>query len=444
MNNQRENPSTARSFYCESSGHHSGNKGDIAMLKSLIGILEENYPGSRYYIPLECDPSYFNQADVKSFVPLEDYVFADNIGPPSFMLFRPLAQAGRWFYRLVKLIRIILAARKISKSALSQSLPPEVMENLRAMKNSQVVFVSGGGCLNDIWKVAVFIRAGLVPLLARVMKKPVILTGCGFGPLKNRWLHLWLRFCLKKVHYIGVRDGLTSPAILRQLMVPSEKIKITGDDAFPMVADAGREEIRKHFGMEPERLVIGFNARLKSYNQDAQHYFQNLLEIIKTVASQLQAVVLFIASDFGPSRYNDLATARHAQELLGESVEFKYLDEPVEPERIKSLAAACDLVLAQSYHVLVFALSAQVPAIGLYHSEYYAGKTQGLFQFVGLENNALGLENLSVEQAARKILTIYRDQNCKIQLQAANEKWHRLHKDWENNIVSVIENTPSN
>ncbi|HNZ41404.1 MAG TPA: hypothetical protein PKJ65_05915, partial [Clostridia bacterium] len=62
-------------FYLENGGHHKGNKGDMAILISLIREFEEIWPGSTYFIPLP-DPGVdvSSKPQLHFIIPLEDYV----------------------------------------------------------------------------------------------------------------------------------------------------------------------------------------------------------------------------------------------------------------------------------------------------------------------------------------------------------------------------------
>ena len=77
--------SHTKSFYIESSCHHTCNKGDVAMLKSLVKMLESHYPNSHYYIPADrFFKSSLGDVDVNVTKPLERDIFADLGQYPSF------------------------------------------------------------------------------------------------------------------------------------------------------------------------------------------------------------------------------------------------------------------------------------------------------------------------------------------------------------------------
>jgi len=284
-----------KSFYFECSGHHMGNKGEVAMLKCLINMLEKHYPESRYCVPIaKFSEEDFDQLDVRSMEPLEDYILAQG-------QYKPLSPVTKMVWSLfIKLKRafrvaaVILAAYRMRKSSQRPRENSAPYQNLWTMKSAEAVIISGGGYINDIWAIPSAIRCGLVPFLGRIFCKPVVFSGHGIGPLQKGWLKLWLRFCLKEVKFFGLREGSQSPKILKELAVPSYKIMVTGDDSFGLRSMYTRGQVRQRLGIEKDKVVIGLNIRLHGYNQNVENYIDKIADIIKRSTLRLNACVLFI------------------------------------------------------------------------------------------------------------------------------------------------------
>lgn len=292
--------------------------------------------------------------------------------------------------------------------------------------------------MNDLWAVPAALRCGLLSLIGSILAKKVIFSGHGIGPLKKRWLRKWLGFSLKNAAIFGVREGIYSPALLRGLGISDDKIFVTGDDAFEIRISEDREALKKQLKIEDDRIVIGVNIRLKSYNKDAEKYYDVAIEALKRASTKLNAQIVFICSDFTDSSANDVNTGRKLKKIIGEDIDYSMIEQPLEPEQIKAIVSLCSIVLAQSYHVLVFALSSFVPAIGIYNCEYYKNKTKGLFDFSKSLNGAVDLTRIRVDELSEKIVDFCQNQAHRSKLTKDIQEWEKLRENWRKKLSVLL------
>jgi polysaccharide pyruvyl transferase WcaK-like protein len=316
------------------SGYHSTNIGDAAMLETAVERLRAFWPGAEMRI-IGFDREALGALDVGAEL-LDPY----GARAASAVPFLPAARLA------------LLAKRR----------DPRAAGRFRhAIRNADLVLVSGAGHLNDLFRR----HAGTVLHtleLAIECGAATALTGQGLGPMRGRSLRRRAAGVLPRVDFISLREGLTGPPLLEALGVASARVRITGDDAIAIAFRARRD---------PMGAAIGVNLRSAPYAGLDDRTFEWIGRIITEAGKRFDAplVPIPIARD---AEHDDLDTVCRVLNIACPS------DGPRTPSELVKLLPECRIVIAGSYHAAVLALSMGVPAVMLARSDYYVDKFRGL------------------------------------------------------------------
>jgi polysaccharide pyruvyl transferase WcaK-like protein len=192
------------------------------------------------------------------------------------------------------------------------------------------------------------------------MQKPVALFSQGIGPLTNPELRSSVRRLLPQVHFIGLREGMFGPEILRDFGVPTERVCVTGDDAIEMVCDGHRQEDSKN---------LGVCLRVSRSSQISREFVPDFQRAIVAIARHHEASLVPV-----PIEPADAALLR--QVVGGPEGHFNSVEECIDQ------AGKCRVLVTAAYHAAVFALSQGRPVVCIENSHYFRQKFEGLaYQF---------------------------------------------------------------
>ena len=133
------------------------------------------------------------------------------------------------------------------------------------------LIVGGGGIFQDYWGAQINTiltseQAGLpfycsLPLLGRLLDKPVLIYAVGAGPFFSAEAKELTRLSFNSATLSTVRDR-DSLDVLRSVGVHSKKILVTADPTFNLEPDAARaEEILRRLPVDPGIPLIGICLR---------------------------------------------------------------------------------------------------------------------------------------------------------------------------------------
>lgn len=266
---------------------------------------------------------------------------------------------------------------------------PESRICFELIRDQDLIHILGGGNLNSIFPVQLYSRA-LIMLLAKVLGKPVLVTGQTIGPLDSPTDREAARCALNAVEVITVRDSGVSPSLIKELGISHPQLHIGLDDAYFIEGSPSSALDPFWLSRTPGRmpLRVGVSVHL---NDDTVPLRQVLAHALNELALSTPIEVYFIPHIvMSQDTRRDVPFMRDISTRLSTDIPQRAITcqdlmkhpEPAKERLVKSLTAAMDVVVATRYHALVFALSSGVPVLALNSGEYYNGKNLGLLEMV--------------------------------------------------------------
>lgn len=349
------------------SGYDLLNMGDVAMLQSCVRRLHTLLPSARLQVVCH-DP-----AQVERYCP----------GALPVVMQVPGSAARRLPRRTRRAVEF--GAKALDPVAGLTHRTHALNPVARAVQSADVVVASGGGYLTDrfFWH-----GAGVLATLsfAQRLGRPTAMFGQGLGPLDNRFLRHQATRVLKRLHVLGLREGVGAKLVLDRMgMGPDDdRIVLTGDDALAMVASASAR---------PGGAAVGVNLRIASYTGVEVDSARAVVRQIADAARGADFVVLPVSRVPGE---DDLTTTSAALSSCG--VTFTGADVR-SPQELVEEVGRCSVVVTTSYHAAVFALAQGLPTVCLTRSAYYDAKFAGLRSLYGPACTLVDLRGSGWQQA---------------------------------------------
>jgi colanic acid/amylovoran biosynthesis protein len=342
----------------EPGSYRCQNMGDVAMLQVAVARLREVFPG----------------ADIRVLTNAPDALATYCPGV------RPLAASGRapWLRGpdtgRALWVRGMLAS---TRTALVGGDPRPVWRFADALRRADLLLIAGQGSMGDA--TIAHARIVLATLrLARSSGVPTAMMGQGVGPMRDGALLREAADVLPEVGLIATREGSTGPGLLRSLGVPSERIKVTGDDAIELASREAQPELGR---------AIGVNVRVAPNAGVQDELIGPIGDALRLLARSLQAPLLPIPIARGQAK-----DAAVLQAVLGGDPSSPGSGADLDsPAKVIRQVGRCRVVVTGAYHAAVFALAQGLPVVFLAESEYYHWKARGLAEEFGV-----GCEVLSV------------------------------------------------
>jgi polysaccharide pyruvyl transferase WcaK-like protein len=306
-------------------GSYTGaNIGDVSMLAVALQRLRRTWPG----------------AEVKVHGSDRDSLAAIDAEAE---LLDPYGSVAWSYVHSPLLARIALMARR--------RRPGAVRDYLDAVRAADLVLVSGGGFMNDVFR-----RHALIVLdtLEMAIESGAVtaLVGQGLGPITDRPLRRRIAEVLPRVDLITLREGVAGPQLLASIGVPSDRVCVTGDDAVALAYAARHETIGS---------TLGVNLRVASYSGFTEDDVELVGRTLREHGAPLTPI-LISTEDCAP-------VGRIVRQSIGM---------PRTVSDAIDVLPGCRVVVTSSYHAAVFALSMGIPAVALARSAYYIAKFRGL------------------------------------------------------------------
>lgn len=276
---------------------------------------------------------------------------------------------------------------------------------LRRLSDVDFYIRSGSGSINDIWHDSSVVLQYYESLVCKSFGAKILFTGQGIGPVSNwRWNRV---ICLaKNVDFMTFRDCGVSERLLREQGVQGPQYKSVGDDAFDIAFEPA--DFRNH-GVDTiadRARIICLQFRVTDYENP---YASSFWPVVGGLLRKIDAAVDNVFFAFLPMSHGGINDERAGEFIRSEygGSNYAILRGKFSASEAKGIIAASQLAIGQSYHFGVFALSGNVPFIGVYTNDYYKMKNEGLLRWYDRGQWAFPLE--AIDETAETAAEIFRD-----------------------------------
>jgi len=387
--------------------HHSNNRGDEAALRGLLTSLKEVMPRSKFAV-LASDPKTTAKVFEREQITVLGWIY---LGLPFRLVLRILPYralnilvnipilVGQGLIWLFEVLQILLWAvlRRYGKE-IRLLVGNEKREIVRKFAEADIVlFAPGGPYFGDIYLYQVPTQI-LQVLLAKVLRKPVMICAPSIGPFKRtRWI---CRYILNKVDVITLREEV-SGSMLAELRLSNPLVCITADCGLlqrPVSAKLIEKLMPKGIDKKRRDPLVGITVHPVAREYvDYAKYKRTMAQIADYVVSELNAKVVFVPQWYG--RFSDIPLIKEIVDLMCFKDKVCIIPEDYSADQMHGIFGEMDLIIATRYHSAVLASTMSVPCVLI----AYEHKAKGFMRMLGLEELLLDIRELSYENLIKKV-----------------------------------------
>ena len=261
---------------------------------------------------------------------------------------------------------------------------PKLYKLFDSFNDADIYLRSGSGSLNDIWFWSSLMPQYTEARLAKLFNVKVYFTGQGIGPITGGFRENIMRKFVENIDFLTLRDKKESEKFLDGLGCSSlGQYESVGDDAHDLPSQAFDT-----FPLEGKKYIVCQFRSTDYENNISDRCWTEIASQVDTVTEKYPDITFCFIS-FSNGIVNDLEVAKNISKRCKTDV---YINVNVlSPEQAKWVIKNAVLAIGQSYHFGVFAVSANVPFIGLYTNEYYKLKHTGLLEWYSLDDFVVNL-----------------------------------------------------
>jgi coenzyme F420-reducing hydrogenase beta subunit/polysaccharide pyruvyl transferase WcaK-like protein len=291
---------------------------------------------------------------------------------------------------------LFLLGALAERFGLHLQLWPTARSVLDELAGADLLFNVGGGNLNSLIPQELYKKCTTY-LAARILKKPVIVSGQTTGPFTRKFDALYARFCLNRVDMITFRDKNTSHKRLRAIGVTRPIMADAADDAMTLPSisqEEARDLLRSLTSPSwwslkaPLIVTMNLKGSLKLFKGEGRS--SGLIREIDLMAKLADGLVQVYGAKifFLPTDYCQGVDDREGHRDIVSCMQFASNATCVEKEyddtTLKGIIALADIAIGARYHFAVFAASSFVPFLGIASGVYQQTKLKGLADLCGL------------------------------------------------------------
>ena len=237
------------------------------------------------------------------------------------------------------------------------------------------IFVSGGGTLfqNATSRRSFIYYIGLV-LLAKLLRKRVMIFAQGFGPLRGRLFQGLAKLVLNRVDLITLRDKGAYEEVKR-IGIKRPPVYVTGDSTaiLKIPAEGDGKKILSLEGIKKGSRPLAGIALRSLPGKKAARLYETLAGLIDWIAEKhgfLPVFVLFQCAEDMQEASKVIGLMKH-----NSSVIFRVCT----PDEMLSIISQFDFLIGMRLHSLIFAAMGAVPMLGL----SYDPKVEAFMRSIG-------------------------------------------------------------
>ena len=268
----------------------------------------------------------------------------------------------------------------------------KLFDIVKTIKNCDLMMYGGGSLLQDVTSSkSLLFYLGLISI-AKLFGKKVMFYCNGYGPVDKKVNQLLIKWILKKVNLITLRDE-GSKKKLKELGI-NKNIKVTADAAFTM-KPADKKKIKEIFEYESiptDKDIIGISIRKWKDNKQIREVISKTIDYISNKGIN---VVLI------PMKYpDDLEFSLEVKEMC--KSEPYVIQNYYEPKEVLGIIGEFSMMIGIRLHSLIFASMQSVPIVGI----EYDPKVKAFVEAVE-QKNAGSIEKLDVASLCMCIDEVY-------------------------------------
>jgi polysaccharide pyruvyl transferase CsaB len=240
---------------------------------------------------------------------------------------------------------------------------------LQALVRSDAVIIGGGGILID--QVHSSLKYGLVILIAKLLRKPVMVYAIGLDTVTKRAARTAIRLSFNMVDLITLRDEASKAEMLR-LGVTGAPIHVTADPAFVLDAPCLEEccETLTRAGIyEKRRPLIGISVwptdNLNNYRRVPRVFADLADRLVTTYDCEVAFLVMSTIAFEG-----DLQASRQITAMMAHSDRAHVVGVDFHPRELQAAFSQMDLVIGMRYHSLILSAVTGAPFVGIERAKY--------------------------------------------------------------------------
>jgi polysaccharide pyruvyl transferase WcaK-like protein len=288
-------------------------------------------------------------------------------------------------------------ANRLARGQRTLWLSQDGTEAMRELQDADGLVVSGAGAFNDRFANHVGLVWGIIMRSVAAFGKPVVVSGQQIGPLNRFVCRRVTRWALQVARVVGVRDPI-SIDVAKALGIPSDRIVLTGDDAWGLEPSGEEEAARVLSRYEISGRFIVAQIRLDPATDLKPQDAPKLASMLDKLAEMLELPVVFVRMYYA-THNDDAVSAKQVQSFM--TRQSVIIDEELSPALTKAVLKSAALAVGISYHFCIFAVSAGTPTLGLHRSAYMNHKLDGISQMWGSRMTSLSLDDGNVMDEVR-------------------------------------------
>jgi colanic acid/amylovoran biosynthesis protein len=289
-----------------------------------------------------------------------------------------------------------------------RALFPKTSKLFDLFQSADVVVSKGGNFILDTGgRVPTFLLPSHPLLVAAILGTPTVLYAQSVGPFRRRWLLPVVRFILRRMDLLLIREP-DSLKLLPSGLDPS-RIKLTCDEAFLLEPAA---ELPPHLAALVEGRTLGATAlqwRFPGNEANAEEsrgaYYDSMARTMDAIIEREDVNVVFVPHQAKWARENDIDAIREIVKRAKHASRMRIAPEETTPAQAIALIQRCEAFVGTRLHSVIFSIAAGTPAIAV----GYLPKSKGTMEMLGLGDWVLSIDTLQSDEIVTRVHAILAD-----------------------------------
>ena len=287
---------------------------------------------------------------------------------------------------------------------------PRTAKSICKLKDCDLLYTVGAATLNDFNLRDIAYRYWLYALYNKTTGL-CAMSSQAIGPLNSQWGQIKMHKVLSYSDFITFRDFGKSKAIVESLGLGNAKYvgdSIVGDEAFTLEVpnDDRVNSYLEGIGLKEEDSFIAVHFRPTDYTTKKKCNAAQLAKILDAMCEVTSHKMVFFPMSYHAHSGSDWEYGSAIKKYMSKSDRLLLAPLCKDFSLVKGGIGRALYSFGLSYHVHVFALSQNKPAIILFTGDYYRFKSEGLINFYGKPCDAIDIDNVTTREIGEALLNI--------------------------------------